>query len=321
MSELMSELRSSLRSRHYSRRTEESYCLWVRRFVRFHRLRHPVDMAEPEINAFLTHLAVDEHVSASTQTQALSALLFLYRNVLHREVGELDDLVRARTPRRLPVVLTRDEARAVLARLEGDHWLIASLLYGSGLRLMECLRLRVLDLDLAHSQITVRDGKGGKDRVTMLPHAVAPALREQLHAARAIHQRDLADGWGRVELPGALARKYPNASGEWRWQWVFPQQRRWINRQTGEQGRHHVHETIVQRAVKDAVRQAGITKHATCHTLRHSFATHLLEGGYDIRTIQELLGHKDVRTTMIYTHVLNRGGQGVRSPMDCDSPP
>jgi integron integrase len=321
MSELMSELHSSLRSRHYSRRTEESYCLWVRRFIRFHRLRHPGDMAEPEINAFLSHLAVDEHVSASTQTQALSALLFLYRNVLHREVGELEGLVRARTPRRLPVVLNRDEVRALLAQLEGDRWLIASLLYGSGLRLMECLHLRVLDLEFARSQITVRDGKGGKDRVTMLPQAVAPALREQLHAARAVHQRDLADGWGRVELPGALARKYPNASGEWRWQWVFPQQRRWTSRQTGEQGRHHVHETIVQRAVKDAVRQAGITNHASCHTLRHSFATHLLEAGYDIRTIQELLGHKDVRTTMIYTHVLNRGGQGVRSPMDCDISP
>jgi integron integrase len=318
MSELIAELRSSLRSRHYSRRTEESYCLWVRRFMRFHHLRHPADMAETEINVFLAHLAVDEHVSASTQTQALSALLFLYPCVLQREVGELDGLVRARKPRRLPVVLTRDETRAVLARLEGDRWLIASLLYGSGLRLMECLRLRVLDVEFASGQIVVRDGKGGKDRVTMLPHAIAPALRDQLSAARATHRRDLADGWGRIELPGALARKYPNASGEWRWQWVFPQQRRWTNGQTGEQGRHHVHETIVQRAVKDAVRQAGITKHASCHTLRHSFATHLLEAGYDIRTIQELLGHKDVRTTMIYTHVLNRGGQGVRSPMDAD---
>ena len=233
MSELISELRSALRSRHYSRRTEESYCLWVRRYIRFHQLRHPADMAEPEINAFLTHLAVRGEVSASTQTQALSALLFLYRHVLQREIGDLGELVRARRPRRLPVVLTRDEVRELLARLEGDRWLIASLLYGSGLRLMECLRLRVLDLEPARGQITVRDGKGGKDRVTMLPRLVAPALREQLAAARAVHRRDLAEGWGRVDLPGALARKYPNASAEWRWQWVFPQQRRWIDRQTG----------------------------------------------------------------------------------------
>jgi integron integrase len=319
MSELIDELRSSLRSRHYSTRTEESYCLWVRRYVRFHQLRHPADMAEPEINAFLTHLAVNDKVSASTQTQALSALLFLYRHVLHRQVGELEDLVRARTPRRLPVVLTRDEARAVLAQLRGDRWLVASLLYGSGLRLMECLNLRVLDLEIARGQITLRDGKGGKDRVTMLPQIVAPALREHLSVARSLHRRDVTDGWGHAPLPGALARKYPNASAEWRWQWVFPQQRRWIDLETGAQGRHHIHETIVQRAVRDAVRDAGIEKHATCHTLRHSFATHLLESGYDIRTIQELLGHKDLRTTMIYTHVLNRGGQGVRSPMDNDA--
>ena len=321
MSELIDELGSSLRARHYSRRTEESYCLWVRRFIHFHHLRHPADMAEPEINAFLSHLAVDEHVSASTQTQALSALLFLYRHVLGREVGQLGELVRARASRRLPVVLTRDEVKAVLAGLEGDRRLIASLLYGSGLRLMECLRLRVLDVEFSDGQIVVRDGKGGKDRVTMLPNAVAPALRQQLRVARAVHRCDLADGWGRVELPGALARKYPTASAEWRWQWVFPQRRRWLDRRSGEQGRHHIHETVVQRAVKNAVRQAGVTKHAGCHTLRHSFATHLHEAGNDIRTIQELLGHKDVRTTMIYTHVLNRGGQGVRSPMDADLVP
>ena len=316
MSELMNQMSDSLRSRHYSRRTEQVYCLWVRRFIRFHGIRHPADMAEPEINAFLTHLAVAEQVSASTQTQALSALLFLYRHVIDREVGELTDLVRARKPRRLPVVLTRDEVKAVLGELDGDKRLMASLMYGSGLRLMECLRLRVLDLELTRGEIVVRDGKGGKDRVTMLPLSVKPSLDSQLAAARSVHQRDLADGWGRVALPDALACKYPNAPADWRWQWVFPQQRRWKNSQTGEQGRHHVHESIIQRVMKEAVGSAGIVKHATCHTLRHSFATHLLEAGYDIRTIQELLGHKDVRTTMIYTHVLNRGGQGVRSPID-----
>jgi len=316
MSELMSQMHSALRSRHYSRRTEQAYCLWVRRFVRFHGIRHPAHMAEPEVNAFLTHLAVDEQVSASTQTQALSALLFLYRHVIGREVGELTDLIRARKPKRLPVVLTRDEVKAVLGELDGDKRLMASLMYGAGLRLMECLRLRVLDLELTRGEIVVRDGKGGKDRVTMLPLSVKPSLDSQLAAARSVHQRDLADGWGRVALPDALARKYPNAPADWRWQWVFPQQRRWKNLQTGEQGRHHVHESIIQRAMKEAVGSAGILKHASCHTLRHSFATHLLEAGYDIRTIQELLGHKDVRTTMIYTHVLNRGGQGVRSPID-----
>ena len=319
MSELIDQMQRALRARHYSRRTEQNYCLWVRRYIRFHGLRHPADMAEPEINAFVTHLAVAEHVSASTQTQALSALLFLYRHVLHREVGELHELVRARTPRRLPVVLSRDEVRAVLHELDIDDrrsWLIASLLYGAGLRLNECLRLRVLDLDLAGGELTVRSGKGGKDRATTLPQALAPDLRDQLRRTQLVHDRDLADGWGAVELPDSLERKYPRAPREWRWQWVFPQQRRWRNRENGEEGRHHLHETIVQRAVTAAVRRAEIEKHATCHTLRHSFATHLLETGYDIRTIQELLGHKDVSTTMIYAHVLNRGGHGVRSPID-----
>ena len=316
MSELMSQLRAALRSRHYSRRTEQAYSLWVRRFIRFHGVRHPADMAEPEINAFLTHLATVEHVSASTQTQALSALLSLYRHVIGREVGELTGLVRARTSRRLRVVLTRDEVRAVLGALDGDKWLMASLMYGSGLRLMECLRLRVLDLEFTRGEIVVRDGKGGKDRVTMLPRSLTPALEWHLIVAQAVHQRDLTAGWGRIALPDALARKYPNAPADWRWQWVFPQQRRWVDLQTGAQGRHHVHESIIQRAVKEAVGRAGIAKHASCHTLRRSFATHLLEAGYAIRTIQELLGHKDVRTTMIYTHVLNRGGQGVRSPID-----
>jgi len=305
----------ALRARHYSRRTEQTYCQWARRYIRFHGLRHPAEMAEPEINAFVTHLAVHEKVSASTQTQALSALLFLYRHVLGHEVGELD-LVRANRPRRLPVVLTREEVRRLLGGLEGEPRLVASLLYGSGLRLMEGLRLRVCDLGPGRGELLVRSGKGDRDRVTMLPRSLQPALEAQLARARALHERDLADGWGSVELPGALARKYPRAAAEWRWQWVFPQQRRWRNRESGEEGRHHLHETIVQRAVTDGVRRTGIAKHATCHTLRHSFATHLLDDGYDIRTIQELLGHKDVRTTMIYAHVLNRGGQGVRSPID-----
>ena len=319
MSELITQLKHALRARHYSRRTEQTYCQWARRYIRFHGLRHPAEMAEPEINAFVTHLAVHEKVSASTQTQALSAILFLYRHVLHREVGELAELVRARAPARLPVVLTREEVRALLDQL--DHadpqiWLIASLLYGAGLRLSECLRLRVLDLDLARGELTVRRGKGGKDRGTTLPRALEPALRDQLGHARSVHQRDLAEGWGRVELPEALERKYPGAPAEWRWQWVFPQQRRWTDRRSGEQGRHHIHASTVQRAVKDAVQRAGIAKHATCHTLRHSFATHLLETGHDIRTIQELLGHRDVGTTMIYTHVLGLGASGVRSPLD-----
>jgi len=315
VSELITQMQHALRARHYSRRTEQTYCQWARRYIRFHALRHPTEMGEGEINAFLTHLAVTEHVSASTQTQALSALLFLYRHVLGLEVGELD-LVRANRPRMLPVVLTREEVRRLLGGLEGEPRLVAALLYGSGLRLMEGLRLRVCDLEPGRGELLVRSGKGGRDRVTMLPRSLQPALEAQLARARALHERDLAAGWGRVELPGALARKYPKAPWEWRWQWVFPQQRRWRNRENGEQGRHHLHETIVQRAVTAGVRRAGIAKHATCHTLRHSFATHLLEDGYDIRTIQELLGHKDVRTTMIYAHVLNRGGQGVRSPID-----
>jgi integron integrase len=316
VSELMDQLREALRSRHYSRRTEQAYTLWARRFIRFHHMRHPATMGEPEINQFLSHLAVAQHVSVSTQTQALSALLFLYRNVLGRQVGDLGDLIRACKPRRLPVVLTRDEVKAVLAQLDGDAWIMTSLMYGAGLRLMECLRLRVQDVDFARNEITVRNGKGGKDRVTMLPDSIKPALKQHLKRARGVHERDLADGYGRVPMPDALERKYPSAPAEWRWQWVFPQEKRWLNRTTGEQGRHHLHATIVQRSVREAVCRADITKHAGCHTLRHSFATHLLESGYDIRTIQELLGHKDVSTTMIYTHVLNRGGHGVRSPAD-----
>ena len=316
MSDLMTQMRVALRSRHYSRRTEQAYCLWVKRFVRFHGLRHPHELAESEINAFLTHLAVDRHVAASTQNQALAGLLFLYRHVLGRPLGDLGEVVRARQPRRLPVVLTRDEAKAVLAQLDGEVLLIAWLLYGSGLRLTECLRLRVQDIDFERREVMVRDGKGGKDRVTMLPRSLAPRLQAHLAAIRRLQRSDLAAGWGRVTVPDAIERKYPRAPADWRWQWVFPQRSRWRDPQTGAQGRHHVHETVVQRAVRDAVSRAGVVKRAGCHTLRHSFATHLLEAGYDIRTIQELLGHKDVRTTMVYTHVLNRGGLGVRSPAD-----
>lgn len=313
---LMDQMHEALRSRHYSRRTEKAYCLWVLRYIYFTGGRHPATMGAEEVNLFLTHLAVNEELSASTQNQALAALLFLYRNVLGRDVGDLGAVIRAKKSKRLPVVLSRDEVRDVLAELHGQEWLMASLLYGSGLRLTECLRLRVQDVDFARNEITVRSGKGDKDRITMLPESLKPPLIRQLRLARLVHQRDLADGWGRARLPDALERKYPSAPLEWGWQWVFPQQRRWRNFRTREEGRHHVHETVLQRAVHDAVRRAGIDKHAGCHTLRHSFATHLLEAGYDIRTIQELLGHRSVSTTMIYTHVLNRGGLGVRSPID-----
>jgi integron integrase len=273
-------------------------------------------MGEGEINAFLTSLAVKEKVSASTQNQALSALLYLYRHVLKREVGSLGEVVRARKAKRLPVVMTREEVKAVLGQLTGDKWLMASLLYGAGLRLMECLRLRVQEIDFAVGEIIVREGKGDKDRRTMLPQSLVTPLQEHLRKVKAIHERDLADGWGRVVLPNALERKYPNAPAEWRWQWIFPQENRWKNFQTAEEGRHHIHETLLQRAVKEAVWKTGIVKRVGCHTFRHAFATHLLEAGYDIRTIQELMGHKDVSTTMIYTHVLNKGGKGVSSPFD-----
>jgi len=313
---LLDQLRLALRARHYSKRTEQAYCLWVRRYIHFHDLRHPAEMAEPEINAFLTHLAVADKVSASTQNQALSALVFLYRHVLGRPVGDLSGVVRARVSHRVPVVLTRAEVRAVLAHLDGESRLAAALMYGSGLRLSECLRLRVKDIDFEQHEITVRAGKGDKDRRTMLPRSLDGALTAQLERARWIHRRDLADGWGSVVLPGALERKYPGASTEWHWQWVFPQARRWRNDQTRQQGRHHVHASVMQRAFKDAVGRSGVAKPAGCHTLRHSFATHLLEAGYDIRTIQELLGHRSVNTTMVYAHVLNSGGYGVRSPID-----
>ncbi len=313
---LLHQMSDALAARHYSPRTAKAYLGWVRRFIYFHDVRHPAEMGDPEINAFLTHLAVVDKVTASTQTQALAALLFLYRHVLYKQVGELEGLVRAKRSVTIPVVLTRTEVRDVLAQLQDDRWLAVSLLYGCGLRLMECLRLRVKDLDFSRCEVTVHETKGGKSRVTMLPTSLVGPMQRHLRTVKVTHERDLADGWGRVELPAALDRKYVFASIDWRWQWVFPQATRWKNVRNGEQGRHHVHETLIQRAVKEAVSGAGVTKRVGCHTFRHSFATHLLESGYDIRTIQELLGHKDVRTTMIYTHVLNRGGHGVRSPLD-----
>lgn len=314
---LLTRVRSVIRVRHYSRQTEKSYVGWIKRFIFFHGVRHPDLMGEREVMAFLSDLAIRQRVSASTQNQAFSALLFLYREVLGRRLEGLEEGVRAKRPARLPVVLSRDEVRGILDRLGGVPWLMAALIYGSGLRLLECARLRVKDLDFSKGEILVRDGKGRKDRITLLPSRLAEPLRAHLDRVRVQHQEDLARGAGRVALPEALERKYPGANVEWAWQWVFPASRSYLSRQLAVRYRHHVHETVLQRAFHEAVRGAGITKHATCHTLRHSFATHLLEAGYDIRTIQELLGHNDVSTTMIYTHVLNRGGLGVRSPLDC----
>jgi integron integrase len=316
---LLDRVREAIRVRHYSLRTETAYVGWVRRFVIFHGLKHPQEMGGTEVAAFLSHLAQDRKVAAATQNQALNALVFLYDKVLKQPIGEFEELVRAKRPARLPVVFTRDEVHCMVARLRGRDRLIASLLYGSGLRLMEALRLRVRDLDFGQSQLVVRDGKGRRDRVTMLPDALAPALQVQLARVRALHDADLREGFGEVWLPDALARKYPAAPREWRWQYVFPADRRSVDPRSGETRRHHVGESAIQKAVTAAVREAGIPKQGSCHTLRHSFATHLLEAGYDIRTVQELLGHSDVRTTMIYTHVLNRGGRAVRSPLDLDA--
>ena len=316
MSRLLDRVREALRTRHYSLRTEEAYLRWIREYILFFDRRHPSELGAREVSAFVSHLAVGRRVAASTQSQALSALLFLYREVLDLPIEWVDDVERAKAPKRLPVVFTREEVRAVLARLRGEAWLMASLLYGSGLRLMECVRLRVKDLDFARLQLTVRDGKGGKDRVTVLPSPLVEPLRRQLERARALHESDTREGFGRVYLPHALARKYPNAEREWCWQYVFPASKRSPDPRGGAERRHHISETALQKAVRGAVRSAGVGKPGSCHTLRHSFATHLLEDGYDIRTIQELLGHADVSTTMIYTHVLNKGGKGVRSPLE-----
>ncbi|HPT51622.1 MAG TPA: integron integrase [Accumulibacter sp.] len=313
---LLDQVRGRIRLKHYSLRTEQAYLDWIRRFIRFHGRRHPREMGAAEVGAFLTHLAVEGKVAASTQNQAKSALLFLYRQVLDCELPWLDNVERAKAPKRLPVVLTQTEVQALLTRLRGTHWLLASLLYGAGLRLMEGLRLRVKDVDFKRKEILVRDGKGFKDRVTMLPMALVEPLRAHLERVRELHRRDLAAGLGAVYLPYALERKYPNAACEWIWQYVFPSIKLAVDPRSGETRRHHVQDQALQRAVKQAVRDADLSKPATPHTLRHSFATHLLEGGYDIRTVQELLGHSDVSTTMIYTHVLNKGGRGVVSPLD-----
>jgi len=331
---LLDRVREAIRARHYSLRTEEAYVGWIRRFILFHQKRHPIEMAEPEINAFVTHLAVQSSIGASTQTQALSALMFLYRHVLRKPLPDLDTVIRAKRPGRLPSVLTRSEVRRILGRMNGTPRLVATLLYGTGMRLLECLRLRVKDLEFGNNRIIVRDTKGGEDRVVPFPVVARAEMPSWLSRVKRIHDGDLADGFGSVYLPDAIARKFPGAEREWGWQYVFPGEHRShdprgreVRRRPGSaaavlapdgqpERRHHLHETVIQRALRRAVLDVGISRRISCHTFRHSFATHLLEEGYDIRTIQELLGHRDVKTTMIYTHVLNRGGRGVRSPVD-----
>ena len=317
----LDRVRWHLRVKRYSIRTEQVYIDWIRRFILFHNKRHPEQMGEEEIAAFLSHLNLDLHVAASTQNQAFSALLFLYQQVLDRKLAFITGVERVRRPAKVPVVFSRSEARSVIAQLQGDYRLLAELLYGSGLRLMEALRLRVKDIDFAASHITVRQSKGMRERITILPDRLREPLRHHLQRARELHQADLARGRGSVYLPFALERKYKNAARDWRWQYVFPAAKLSVDPRSGETRRHHISEKNLQNAVKNAIRAANVPKGASCHTFRHSFATHLLESGSDIRTVQELLGHKDVSTTMIYTHVLNRPGLGIRSPLDVDEPP
>jgi integron integrase len=313
---LLTQVHEAIRRRYYSHRTEEAYVHWIKRYIYFSGKRHPADMGEVEVTAFLNYLAVERKVAAGTQNQALSALLFLYREVIKCELPWLDAVQRVTRPARLPTVLTRNEVRRLLAHVQGVNWLLLTLLYGSGLRVMECLRLRVKDLDFGYGQLLVRDGKGEKDRVTMLPETLNDPLRRHLERVRILHARDLREGFGDVHLPYALARKYPRAGREWCWQYVFPSKNRAVDIDSGATRRYHLDVTVPQRAVKDAACATSIMKPVSCHTLRHSFATHLLENAYDIRTVQELLGHSDVSTTMIYTHVLNKGGRGVKSPLD-----
>ncbi len=314
-SPFLQEIRDAIRVRNYSIRTEEAYVQWAKRFILFHNKRHPREMGEPEVIAFLTYLAVKRKVAASTQNQALNALVFMYKAVVKRPLGELQGAARAKRPQRLPVVLSSPEVGAILARLSGTHWLIGCLLYGSGLRILEALRLRVKDIDYRSRAIVVRDGKGAKDRVVTLPDELGEPLRRHLENRQTLFERDVRDGVADVYLPNALARKYPNAAREWGWQYAFPSGVVSIDPRSGAVHRHHLDSRTAGRAVTQAARHAGIAKHVTCHTLRHSFATHLLERGMDIRTVQEQLGHADVRTTQIYTHVLERGGHAVRSPL------
>ncbi len=316
MSQLLDDVRAAIRVRHYSIRTEEAYVGCIRRFILFHHKRHPQEMGVAEIRQYLSHLAVEGNVAASTQNVALAALLFLYQEVLRVELPMIEGVERAKRPQRVPVVLTADEVKRVLALINGTHWLMASLLYGAGLRLMEAVRLRVKDLDFDYRQISVRDGKGEKDRRVMLPEPLRESLRDHLRAIETQHEQDVRAGHGHVYLPYALARKYPHAATDWVWQYVFPASKLSVDPRSGVVRRHHASEDRLQRAVAEAVKAAGIPKRASCHTFRHSFATHLLEAGYDIRTVQELLGHADVSTTMIYTHVLNRGGRAVKSPLE-----
>jgi integron integrase len=313
---LLVQVRDAIRRRNYSYRTEDAYVQWIRRFIHFSGKRHPLELGAAEVTAFLNHLARERNVAAATQNQALSALLFLYREVLQQPLPWLDQLERAKRPARLPTVLSPAEVRRLLAAMQGTKWLMASLLYGAGLRLTECLKLRVKDVDFEYRQIVVRDGKGAKDRVTMLPLSVLEPLKRQLALAKAMHEADLAAGYGDVELPDALARKYPRAPYAWAWKFVFPSHKLSTDPRTGVIRRHHLYENYLTRGVKEAAHAARIGKPVSCHTLRHSFATHLLAAGYDIRTVQELLGHADVSTTMVYTHVLNKGGRGVESPLD-----
>jgi len=313
---LLDNVREVMRVYHYSISTEHSYIQWIKRFIYFHNKRHPQDMGGEEITAFLTHLAVNRKVAPATQNQALSAILFLYKRVLMIDLPWLDNVIRAKQTKRLPVVFTRQEIKALLAQFEGTRWLIFSLMYGCGFRILECLRLRVKDIDYHYKQIIIRDAKGGKDRVTLLPESLIEPIRNHLARVKILHKQDLASGFGCVYLPHALERKYPKACREWPWQFVFPANNISVDPRSGVRRRHHLYKQALQRHLKRAINNAGIVKPASSHTLRHSFATHLLEDGYDIRTVQELLGHKDVKTTQIYTHVMGKGCNGVKSPLE-----
>lgn len=313
---LLTQLKEEIRRRNYSYKTEKAYSQWIVRYVKFHGLKHPVEMDESHVVSFLNHLANKRNVAASTQNQALSAILFLYKNILGKSLDKLDKLKRAKRTRHMPVVLSESEARDILVHLSGVHKLLISLLYGSGLRISEALRLRILDIDLGYNQILVRNGKGRKDRITMLPQSIKSDLRDQMDKVKNLHQRDINRGFGETILPKALALKYPNAPKEFKWQYLFPSIKRSVDPRSGKRHRFHISARDIRRSIQYAVRKCGIEKKVTPHTFRHSFATHLLKGGYDIRTVQELLGHKSVKTTMIYTHVLNRGGKGVKSPLD-----